>query len=247
MNTKFMITLATCMTVSALSADSIFEWKLTKENSKPTSTTIRPEKLEINDAGNQIIYVKVPRKDKSGIYFGKIQAAPEKYTASNFSFTAKVRVTGKNGHIYLFGLGAGSGGEGFRVGIELRNRTVIPYVNLNFETPDLKNPIRYSIAAKDNEMKVDEWTEIAVTVDRSKRMTLYIDGLAAANCEISKHKDIPFHAFAKYGASITSSETGSYMQYQPLILKDVPYDAEADISSIIITDTVLSSSELKKQ
>ncbi len=186
-----------------------------------------------------------PLRPGQSLYIGKmLPAEAESLEKGNFSFKTRIRMTGKNGHIYLFGIGAGAGDEGLRAGIELRDGTIIPYVTLNFTTAPKKYKV-HCIAARKNNLLPGKWFNLALTVNRTGKMTMFLNGMEVASQEIGAMAENKMECFAKQGVAISSAKSKSYMQFRPLVLKE-PYDAGVEIASMVFKTGLMSSVELKK-
>lgn len=230
--------------ISTSLAGEIFNAVFKNEKLEFPDKKIWKKNFSIEKEG-EISFIRIPAQTGSCFTTRMSEPEAELMKKGNFSIQTKVRVNGKNGHIYLCGIGAGAGDEGARLGLELRDGKIIPYFNLNFTLGPRKfKP--FSIASRDNTLKSGEWFRITVVVNRTASMTLYINGVAAASADISAFADNEMTDFVRKGLAISTSKNGSFMQYRPLIL-DAEYDAAADIAEMKVKTGALGSLQIKNQ
>lgn len=230
--------------VSTSRAGDIFKAEFKNEKLEFPNKKIWKKNFSMEKEG-KTSFVRIPAQTGSCFTTRMSETEAGQMKKGNFSIQTKVRVQGKNGHIYLCGIGAGAGKEGVRLGLELRNGKIIPYFNLNFTVGPEKFK-SFSIASRSNSLRTGDWFRITVVVNRSAEMTLYINGAAAASADISAFAENEMTDFIKKGLAISTSRNGSFMQYRPLIL-DAEYDAAVDIAEMKVKTGVLGSLQIKNQ
>lgn len=241
---KILIIAGVLSAAIAMQAADVFKADLSSGQLDFPGKNIWRKNFTIEKEGENFFIHIPPEKGNCSISRMNTEDA-ELLKKGNFVIQARVRVHGENGHIYLFSLGATAGEEGVRLGIEVRNGKIIPYLNLNFPVGPQKYQ-RFSIADRKNEQPTGEWFYITAMINRSGKMTLYINGKAVASADISRFSGTEMLGFGKNNASIFTVKTGSFMQYQPLKL-EAEYDASVDVAAIKMRTGLLSAMQVKKE
>lgn len=241
---KRLLTLGAICAASVIQAGNVFNAEIKNGKLEFPDKKLWKKNFSVEKDG-EMPFVRIPAQTGNCSTTKMSDADAEMLKKGNFSIQTKVRVNGKNGHIYLCGIGAEAGREGIRLGLELRDGKIIPYSNLNF-TMNSKNFKVFSIAARNNSLKTGDWFRITVVVNRNAKMTLYINGAVTASSDISSFAENEMTDFIKKGLVISTSKNGSFMQYRPLIL-EAEYDATIDIAEMKVRTGILSSLQIRNE